>query len=51
MLNIYFKIGDEICCVTSYDRETGLWYYEGVYAPFLNGLAHEKFIKEFQISA
>ncbi len=25
MLNTYFKIGDFICYVDCYDRETGLW--------------------------
>lgn len=51
MLNTYFRIGDEPCRVTSYDRDTGLWYYEGVYAPFLHGYVCEKFIREFEICA
>lgn len=25
MLNTYFKIGDYLCHVDRYDRETGLW--------------------------
>ena len=45
MLNIYFKIGDFICHVDCYDRETGLWGYRCDDVPALNGLACEKFIE------
>ena len=45
MLNIYFKIGDFICRVDRYDRETGLWGYICDEAPVLNGWTCEKFIE------
>ena len=49
MLNTYFKIGDFICHVDCYDRETGLWGYSCYEVPVLNGWTCEKFIQEFQI--
>ena len=45
MLNTYFKIGDYLCRVARYDRETGLWGYRCDAVPVLNGWACEKFIK------
>ena len=45
MLNIYFKIGDFICHVDRYDRETGLWGYSCDEVPVLNGWTCEKFIE------
>ena len=45
MLNTYFKIGDFICHVDCYDRETGLWGYRCDEVPVLNGWACEKFIE------
>ena len=45
MLNTYFKIGDFICHVDCYDRETGLWSYSCDEVPVLNGWACEKFIE------
>ena len=45
MLNIYFKIGDFVCHVDCYDRETGLWGYICDEIPVLNGWACEKFIE------
>lgn len=49
MLNTYFKIGDYLCRVDRYDRETGLWGYSCDEVPVLNGWACEKFIREFQV--
>ena len=45
MLNTYFKIGDFICHVDRYNRETGLWGYKCDEVPVLNGWACEKFIE------
>ena len=45
MLNTYFKIGDFVCRVDRYDRETGLWGYRCDEVPVLNGWACEKFIE------
>ena len=45
MLNTYFKIGDFICHVDCYDKETGLWGYRCDEVPVLNGWACEKFIE------
>ena len=45
MLNTYFKIGDFICHVDRYDRETGLWGYSCDEIPVLNGWTCEKFIE------
>ena len=45
MLNTYFKIGDFVCHVDCYDRETGLWGYRCDEVPVLNGWTCEKFIE------
>lgn len=42
MLNTYFKIGDFVCYVDHYDRETGLWGYCCDEVPVLNGWTCEK---------
>jgi hypothetical protein len=45
MLNTYFKIGDFICYIDFYDRETGLWGYSCDEISVLNSWACEKFIE------
>lgn len=45
MLDTYFKIGDFICRVDRYDRETGLCGYCCDEVPVLNGWICEKFIE------
>ena len=45
VLNTYFKIGDFVCHVDCYDRETGLWGYSCDEVPVLNGWTCEKFIE------
>ena len=45
MIDAYFKIGDYLCHVDRYDRETGLWSYSCDEIPALNGWTCEKFIE------
>lgn len=49
MLNTYFMLGDYLCCVDRYDRETGLWRYRCDEIPVLNDWTCEKFIEMNEI--
>ena len=48
MLNAYFKIGDFICHVDCYDRETGLWGYCCDEIPVLNGWTCENLMRRIK---